>query len=341
MTKYLRAPNIGAETVAFRALLMSEVRHHRAEITDAEAGMRLDQALAKLFTDYSRSLLKGWIDAGRVTINSEPCRPRDAVRSGDTVHLTAVLEGSKDLVPEVVDFKVVHIDEACLVVDKPAGCVVHPGAGNLGHTLVNGLLYRYPELAALPRAGLVHRLDKNTSGLLIVARTSHAYQQLVRAMAAREIKRVYDALCNGRFVAGGTIDEPIGRDPANRTRMTVRGDGRNAVTHYRVATRFRAHTHLEVHLETGRTHQIRVHLAHLGHPVVGDSQYGSRLVLPPAPGPRLEACMRGFSRQALHARRLEFEHPTNSGTIGLESPLPQDFQQLLEACAGDLAEAGH
>ncbi len=319
---------------------MSEVRHHHAEITDAEAGMRLDQALAKLFTDYSRTLLKGWIDAGRVTLNSEPCRPRDAVKPGDTVRLTAVLEGSRDLIPELVDFKIVHSDEACLVVDKPAGCVVHPGAGNSGQTLVNGLLYRFPELAALPRAGLVHRLDKNTSGLLIVARTSHAYQQLVRAMAAREIRRVYAALCNGRFVAGGTVNEPIGRDPAHRTRMTVRGDGRSAITHYRIAARFRAHTHLEVTLETGRTHQIRVHLAHLGHPIVGDTRYGWRLVLPPGPSSRLENCMRDFGRQALHARRLQFEHPTKSHMIDLESPLPRDFSQLLESCAADLAGAG-
>lgn len=339
MTKYLRAPNTTAEILSLRALFMSEVRHHRTEITESEAGMRLDQALARIFKDYSRSLLKGWIDAGQVTINSAPCRPRDAVRFGDTVQLTATLEGSKDLVPEVVEFEVVHVDDACLVVDKPAGCVVHPGAGNSAHTLVNGLLYRYPELAALPRAGLIHRLDKNTSGLLIVARTSHAYQQLTRAMAGRKIKRVYDALANGKFVAGGTINEPIGRDPTNRTRMTVRSDGRNAITHYRVAGKFRAHTHLAVQLETGRTHQIRVHLAHMGHPIVGDTRYGSRLLLPLAPSSQLEACMRGFARQALHARRLEFEHPTNTSTIAVESPPPQDFQQLLDACASDLADA--
>ncbi len=319
---------------------MSKMRYHEVEVTEAEAGLRLDKALSKIFTDYSRSIIKEWIDAGRVSLNFGPCRPRDIVRCGDTVHLTAVLEGTTGLVPEVVDFNVVHIDEACIVVNKPAGCVVHPGAGNSAHTLVNGLLYRYPELASLPRAGLVHRLDKNTSGLLIVARTGQSYQRLVQAMSSREIKRVYSALCNGRFVAGGTINEPIGRDPKNRTRMKVRSDGREAVTHYRVAARFRAHTHLEVSLETGRTHQIRVHLSHLGHPVVGDKKYGSRVLLPPTPDSRLDVCLRGFTRQALHAQRLEFKHPTKSRNINLESPLPTDFRQLLEACATDLANSG-
>ena len=319
---------------------MSDVRHHRAEIGGTETGLRLDQALARLFTDYSRSALKAWIEAGLVTVNSGPCRPRDPVKTGDQIRLTAVLEASRNLTPEAVDFDVLHIDEACIVVDKPADLVVHPGAGNRNRTLANGLLYRFPELSQLPRAGLIHRLDKNTSGLLIVARTSAAYQRLTRTMAARRIKRVYTAVANGRFSAGGTFGAPIGRGPASRTRMTVRGGGREAVTHYRVAAKFRTHTHLEVHLETGRTHQIRVHLAHLGHPLVGDSRYGARVLLPPTPHPELERCLRGFARQALHARRLEFPHPAGAGSIVVESPIPSDIFTLLGACERDLAAAG-
>jgi 23S rRNA pseudouridine1911/1915/1917 synthase len=316
---------------------MSEVRHHRTEITAAETGMRLDQALARLFTDYSRSAIKAWIDAGRVTLNSSPCRGRDTVRTGDEVRLEAVLEAGKDLVADDVDFEVLHADEACIVVDKPAGIVVHPGAGNSRGTLANGLIHRFPELGHLPRAGLIHRLDKNTSGLLVVARTSGAFQRLTLDMAERRIKRVYDALANGRFIAGGKVSAPIGRDPVNRTRMAVRSGGRDAVTHYRIAAKYRAHTHLEVRLETGRTHQIRVHLAHIGHPITGDTRYGARVVLPPAPHPVLEAAVRGFSRPALHARRLEFAHPLHGGTIATESPLPEDMVALFSACAQDLA----
>lgn len=319
---------------------MGNVRHHHAEFTDAQAGMRLDQALAQIFSEYSRTAIKQWIDAGQVTINSQACRPRYCVRAGDIAHVAATLEASGDLIPEPVAFNVLHIDDECLVVNKPPGCVVHPGAGNFRATLANGLVHRYPELAALPRAGLIHRLDKNTSGLLVVARSTYAFQQLTKQMAARSIKRVYDALANGKFITGGTIDAAIGRDPLNRTRMSVRDGGKHAVTHFRIAEKFRAHTRLRIELETGRTHQIRVHLAHLKHPIVGDARYGARLLLPSDPTPELEHAMRNFARQALHARQLEFDHPTSGERISVKAPMPQDMAELIEACRLDNVATG-
>ncbi len=314
---------------------MSEVRHHRIEISEAEAGLRLDAALARRFTEYSRSALKAWIDAGRATLNDAACRPRDPVQAGDEVAFTAVLDGGSELVAQAVTFTVVHADAHCIVIDKPAGIVVHPGAGNPDATLANGLVHRFPELAALPRAGLIHRLDKDTSGLLIVARTSAAYQALSRAMAARQISRHYAAIVNGRIISGGSIDAPIGRDPIKRTRMSVRNGGRDALTHYRVADRYRAHTRLDVQLETGRTHQIRVHMAYIGHPLLGDTTYGARVVLPSAPGDELDRCVRGFARPALHARRLEFEHPDSGEACEFHSDWPDDFTELVGALAAD------
>ena len=316
---------------------MNEVRHHRIEISDAESGLRLDAALARRFTEYSRSSLKTWIDAGRVSLNDEPCRPRDPVAAGDEVSFTAVLDGGSELVAQAVAFGVVHADASCIVVDKPAGCVVHPGAGNPDTTLANGLVHRFPELAALPRAGLIHRLDKDTSGLLIVARTSAAYQMLNRAMAERRISRHYDAIVNGRIISGGSIDAPVGRDPVKRTRMSVRNGGRDALTHYRVAARYRAHTRLDVQLETGRTHQIRVHMAYIGHPLLGDTSYGARIVLPSDPTDELDRCVRGFARPALHARRLEFVHPDSAEHCVFHSEWPDDFAELVGACADDAA----
>ena len=319
---------------------MIETRHHRAEFGADEAGMRLDQALAKIFVEYSRTSIKHWIDAGRVAVNSKPCRPRYCVRSGDIVELTATLEANDKLLGQPVEFDVLHQDEACLIVNKPAGCVVHPGAGNPDTTLANGLIHRFPELAVLPRAGLIHRLDKNTSGLLVVARNSRAYQALVRQMAERNVKRIYDALVVGKFISNGKIDAAIGRDPLNRTRMTVRAGGRQAVTHFRIVSSFRAHTQLEVELETGRTHQIRVHMAHIKHPIVGDSRYGARLVLPSDPSDGLERCMREFPRQALHARRLEFDHPVHKEKIAVNAPMPPDMAELIDGCRTERETSG-
>jgi 23S rRNA pseudouridine1911/1915/1917 synthase len=236
---------------------------------------------------------------------------------------------------EAMPLAVVFRDRTLLVVDKPAGLVVHPGAGNARHTLQNALLALDPNLALVPRAGLVHRLDKNTSGLLLVARTPEAHTALSAAMAARQITREYLAVCTGVLTAGGTIDEPIGRHRTQRTRMAVRSDGRPAVTHYRIERRFRAHTLVRVTLETGRTHQIRVHLAHIGFPVVGDPAYGGRRRIPKGSSPALAAELRAFPRQALHAALLTLAHPLTHREHEWRSPLPEDMQHLLAALEAD------
>ena len=247
------------------------------------------------------------------------------------MRIRAQLAAQTRVTPEPMPLAVVFKDRSLLVIDKPVGLVVHPGAGNPRHTLQNALLALDPALARVPRAGLVHRLDKDTSGLLLVARTPEAHTALVAAMAAREIKREYLALCSGVMTAGGTIDEPIGRHRSLRTRMAVRADGRASVTHYRVMRRFRAHTLVRVRLETGRTHQIRVHLAHIGFPLVGDPVYGGRRRIPAGCTPALAAQLRAFPRQALHAARLSLKHPLTGREMGWEAPLPQDMQRLLEA----------
>jgi 23S rRNA pseudouridine1911/1915/1917 synthase len=306
-----------------------------ARIPDAHRGQRLDQALATLFPEYSRTRLKEWIEAGRVRIDGRAPRPRDLVAGGELVELEPVERPRLAVAPEAIELTVVHEDAAVIVIDKPAGLVVHPGAGNPRATLQNALLHHDPTLARLPRAGIVHRLDKDTSGLLVVARTAAAHQKLTRALASHEVEREYQAVCLGVMTAGGTIDAPLDRHRIDRLRMAVRADGREAVTHYRVAERFRAHTHVRVRLETGRTHQIRVHLAHAGFPLVGDALYGKRLVIPQRATPRLEATLRGFRRQALHAARLAFAHPDNDERVEFQAQLPADVAELLAALRED------
>jgi len=221
------------------------------------------------------------------------------------------------------------------VIDKPAGLVVHPGAGNAAGTLQNALLHFDPELANLPRGGIVHRLDKDTSGLLVVARTLKAHTALVRALEVHEVEREYEAVCVGVMTGGGTVEAPIGRHPVDRLRQAIREDGREATTHYRVIQRFRGHTHLRLQLETGRTHQIRVHMAHIHYPLVGDRVYGGRLLLPKGASVELVEMLRGFKRQALHAARLAFEHPVNRKPVECVAPLPEDLQELLQGLAKD------
>jgi len=302
-----------------------------------QAGQRLDQALAALLPDYSRSRLKAWIESGEIRVDGALRRPKDKILGGEAVEVHATLPVEVEAEPQEMALDIVHQDRHVLVVNKPAGLVVHPGAGNRDRTLQNALLALDPKLAELPRAGIVHRLDKDTSGLLIVARTLPAHTALVRMLEERSIHREYEAICRGVMTAGGTVDAPIDRHPVDRVKMAVRQGGREAVTHYRVIHRFRAHTHVRVHLETGRTHQIRVHLAHAGYPIVGDRVYGGRLTLPKGATDELRAALHGFPRQALHAARLELAHPVTGRNLECRAPLPDDMVGLLEVLARDAA----
>lgn len=304
------------------------------------AGLRVDQALTVMFPDYSRSRLAAWIRDGRVRLDGGLPRPRDRVRGGERVDLSPDTAPVSEDRPQPMDLAVVHQDADLLVIDKPAGLVVHPAAGNRAGTLVNGLLHHDPALAALPRAGIVHRLDKDTTGLMVVARTPAAHRALVEQLQARSVHREYRALVRGRVTAGGTVDAPIGRHRTDRVRMAVREDGRPAVTHYRVLERLRAHSWLRVYLETGRTHQIRVHMARIGHPIVGDPVYGGRQGPPAGAGAEAVAALRAFRRQALHAARLALVHPRSGEPMAWESPLPADLAHLLEVLRRDATQAG-
>ena len=303
------------------------------------SGQRFDQALARLFPEYSRSRLTLWIKEGRAFLDEAAARPRDAVMGGQRVRLEILDETLSELEPEALPIDIVYEDEALIVVNKPAGLVVHPGAGNRAGTLQNALLHHASELALVPRAGLVHRLDKDTSGLLVVARSLESHTRLVAELQAREFERGYLAITNGVMTGGGTVDAPLKRHATDRLRMSVREGGRAAVTHYRVLKRFRAHTYISVELETGRTHQIRVHLAHIKYPLVGDQVYGRRLGPPRDASPELQAILRAFHRQALHAARLGLTHPRSGERMQWEVPPPADFQQLLAALEADLVYA--
>ncbi|MGB5491506.1 MAG: 23S rRNA pseudouridine(1911/1915/1917) synthase RluD [Woeseiaceae bacterium] len=293
------------------------------------AGLRLDQALARMFPEYSRSRLKEWLLAGAITLDGGAKRPRDAVAGGEIVVLRPQADISVRAKPEPITLDVVFEDDALLVINKPAGLVVHPGAGNPAGTLMNGLLHHAPALELVPRAGIIHRIDKDTSGLLLVAKTVPAHTALVRLLADRDIARHYVAVCKGVLTGGGTINEPIARHPVDRKRMSVQQKGKPAVTHYTVIERFRAFTYVSVKLESGRTHQIRVHFAHRRHPLVGDPVYGGRLALPAGATEDLIQFLRQFKRQALHAARLAFVHPVSDAALEFEVPPPDDFQALL------------
>lgn len=317
-----------------------EFRSHELDIPAGSAGLRLDQALAQLLPQYSRERLKSWIADGAVRVDGSRMKPAEKVLGGEHVRIEARVEIDTRVEAEAIPLEVVHKDRALFVVNKPAGLVVHPGAGNSQHTLQNALLALDPKLAAVPRAGLVHRLDKDTSGLLLVARTLEAHTALVAALAQREIARHYLAICTGVLTGGGTIDEPIGRHKSQRTRMAVsRTGGREAVTHYRIVQRYRAHSLLRVELETGRTHQIRVHLAHIGYPLVGDHLYAGRRRIPAGCSPALIEALNAFPRQALHAAQLGLIHPVSGKEAQWEAPLPQDMQGLIAALEKDERDA--
>jgi 23S rRNA pseudouridine1911/1915/1917 synthase len=308
------------------------------EIPVELAGQRLDSALARLLPEHSRTRIKTWIESGGVLLGRKVCKPRDTVEAGARVQVRLTVPVPQTEVhAESMAVKLVHEDQDVFVVDKPAGLVVHPGAGNPSHTLQNGLLALDPALARLPRAGLIHRLDKDTSGLLVVARNEAAQTSLARQLMARTMAREYQAVCAGVMVGGGTIDAPIGRNRSDRLRMAVRESGRPAVTHYRVLERFRAHTHLSVRLETGRTHQIRLHLSHVKYPIVGDPVYGGRFGLPRGAGVALIEALRSLRRQALHAATLSFDQPRTGARLTLQSPIPADLEHLLAVLRSDLA----
>ena len=333
-SRRLSAPSIANPEPA-TAPPAAKFRSHQLTLPAACAGLRFDQALARALPQYSRARLKSWIDSGAVEVDGRALRGKDRVLGGEQVRIAAVLPVQTAAAPEAIPLAVIYEDPALLVIDKPPGLVVHPGAGNARHTLQNALLAYDPQLALLPRAGLVHRLDKDTSGLLLVARSPEAHAGLTAAMAARAIHREYLAVCTGAMTAGGTVSEPIGRHARERTRMAVRSDGRAALTRYRIERRFRAHTLVRVELGTGRTHQIRVHLAHIGFPLVGDPVYAGRRRTPAGCTPALSAELRAFPRQALHAVHLGLAHPLSGRELTWQAPIPADMQRLLGALEAD------
>lgn len=300
-----------------------------AEVPYDLGGQRLDQVAAQLFAEHSRSRLSGWIKEGNLTVDGQVLRPRDIVHGGSVLALSAEQEAQGEWIAQDIELNIVYEDEQILVIDKPAGLVVHPAAGHADGTLLNALLHHVPDIVNVPRAGIVHRLDKDTTGLMVVAKTIEAQTRLVDQLQRRTVSRIYECIVIGVITAGGKINAPIGRSSSQRQRMAVTDGGKPAVSHYRVLERFRSHTHTRVKLETGRTHQIRVHMSHVGYPLVGDPVYGGRFRIPPAASPTMVQSLKEFPRQALHARFLELDHPITGERMKWQSPLPDDFVWLL------------
>ena len=316
---------------------MSQQIQLSAQVSDQQAGQRLDQVAAELFPDFSRSRLQTWIKNGELTVDGKACKPREKVIGGEQLAIDAELEAEQSWVAQPIDLDIVYEDDHLLVINKPAGLVVHPAAGNRDSTLLNALLHHSPELATIPRAGIVHRIDKDTTGLLVVAKTLKAHASLVDQLQEKTAFREYEAIVQGVMTGGGMVDEPIGRHPSQRTKQAVTHSGKPAVTHYRLIERFRAHTHIRVQLETGRTHQIRVHMAHIQYPLLGDPTYGGRLRLPKGATPELIEALRLFKRQALHAKKLGVEHPESGEYCEWEVPLPEDFRSMIKVLRDDAA----
>ncbi len=311
------------------------IEHLQKQITIPREyhSQRVDSVLAQLLPEYSRSQISNWIKTGSVTLNHKLCKPKDKTMDGDLIQINVdFIKPETDFnlcEPENIPLQIVYEDEDLLVLNKPSNLVVHPGAGNKNHTLVNALLHHSPVLHHLPRAGIIHRLDKDTTGLLVVAKSLTAHTSLIRQMQAREIQRHYITLVQGHIISGGTIDTGFGRHPRNRLKMTVTEQGRQAITHYTVNKQYQDFTLLDVALMTGRTHQIRVHLAYINHPVVGDQLYGGRMRFPANADEQLKTVLQQFKRQALHARFIAFYHPETEEQLTFEAPLPDDFELLL------------
>ncbi|AIR85285.1 23S rRNA pseudouridine(1911/1915/1917) synthase RluD [Erwinia sp. S63] len=310
-----------------------------ATVSEAQLGQRLDQTLAELFPDYSRSRIKEWILERRVSVNGTIIdKPKEKVFGGEQVSIDAEIEEAQRWEAQNIPLNIVYEDDDILVINKPRGLVVHPGAGNPDGTVLNALLYHYPPIADVPRAGIVHRLDKDTTGLMVVAKTVPAQTHLVETLQLREITREYEAVAIGTMTAGGTVNEPMARHSTKRTHMAVHPMGKPATTHYRIMEHFRAHTRLRLRLETGRTHQIRVHMAHINHPLVGDPLYGGRPRPPKGASDAFIAALRGFDRQALHATMLRLYHPITGIEMEWHAPLPQDMVDLIDALKADTHE---
>lgn len=302
---------------------------HRAVADPGLTGARLDQAASSLFRDYSRARLQKWIRSGELTVNGAVAKSTYRVLGGETLQIDAQADLQGKVLPQEIPLAVVYRDPDLLVINKPAGLVVHPAAGNRDGTLQNALLHFDPALAAIPRSGIVHRLDKDTTGVMVVARSLRAHTSLVAQLHSRSMSRIYEAIALGGMSRGGSVDAPVGRHPRDRKRMAVVASGRPAVTHYRILQTFTGLTHIELSLETGRTHQIRVHLAHIGFPIAGDPVYGRKPKSVKGMDPEVIAALRQFPRQALHARTLRLQHPDDQRAMEFHAPLAADMAGLL------------